>query len=164
MNKKIFILAITIILIISLVIGSTFAAYSIGDANANGSLVLSLDILANISERDNNNIKYVKITTLNDETNMPLYTRVKAITNDFTTIEFQNLTNTNWDYRSDGYVYFMNAIYPGDESTELEIKMNKLYETNLENNTNFNVTVVFETYPVIYDEKANPLPYYEWNE
>ena len=162
MNKKIYILAITIAFMISLIVGATYS-YVYDNSIANGSVNISVTTLANISERDSNNIKYVKVTSSNDESNMPLYTRIKTITDDYSNIEFLNLTNTNWDYRSDGYVYFKNILDPGDETTELEIKMNKLLETNLENNTNFNVTVIFETYPVIYDDSANPLPYYEWD-
>lgn len=135
MKKKILIPLVILILLVSIIVGATFAlepyvpTYSIP--------------LATMSEREVNNIKYVKIIS-DSECQFPLSARVKVYINDYNSISYLNLSNDGWVLRSDGYVYYVNPITEGESTTELQIQLNHLTNHNSDIDDNANMTVIFE--------------------
>ena len=57
----------------------------------------------------------------------------------------------NWTLAADGYYYYSQILSPGETSGELLIAID-----NMDSDQSFNVIVVQESAPVIYDESGNP--------
>ena len=57
----------------------------------------------------------------------------------------------DWSQAADGYYYYSQILSPGETSGELLIAID-----NMDREQSFNVIVVQESAPVIYDENGNP--------
>lgn len=70
----------------------------------------------------------------------------------------------NWEQGADGYFYYRPVLAPGGTTDQFNIRISALKEEITEDRTlptDFNVIVVQEYTPVLYDDDGNP--YADWN-
>lgn len=93
------------------------------------------------------------ITIKNVEAN-DCFVRVKAFYGGLISIEYRNADGGNdWYDGGDGYWYYRPVLKAGATSSQLDIKIN--VPEGFDKDT-FNVVVVQECTPVIYDDNGNP--------
>ena len=73
-------------------------------------------------------------------------------------------TGSGWTAGEDGYYYYGTPVPGGGNTEVLNIVINNIptKEDGLEVGDQFNVIVIYESTPVLYDEGGNPLPA-DWN-
>ena len=89
--------------------------------------------------------------TIENTGDIDCFVRVRA----FAGSQYQNslvYSGENWSLAADGYYYYSEILSPGETSGELLIAID-----NMESNQSFNVIVVQESAPVIYDGDGNPI-------
>lgn len=100
---------------------------------------------------------WTKHVTVQNTGDVDCYVRVKAFAGE--EIE-AGLVYTDeadkWSPGADGYYYYSDRLAPGEESSELLIKID-----HGEGEEDFNVVVIQECTTVLYDEEGQP--YYDWN-
>lgn len=127
-------------------------AYFTTYTSAAGRQVLNLGFTTTkIHETVSEWTKHIQVENTGD---YDCYVRVKL----FTGNKYKDrlaVTPGKWTAGEDGYYYYSDVLTPGSLSDELLVKID---HTGLEED--FNVVVVQEYSPVLYDEAGNP--YYDW--
>ena len=133
--------AMALALPLSAGIGSAYS-YFTANAGAQGSLAVEVGSPeTEIKETVGQWTKHVTITNTGD---IPVYVRVQAFSGSQYPLTYT--TNEAWNYEDSYYVY--NAVLsPGETTTQLDIKITGVKETDKDN---FNVIVVYERTPVRY--------------
>ena len=93
---------------------------------------------------------WTKHVTIENTGDIDCFVRVRA----FAGSQYQDglvYSGENWSLAADGYYYYSEILSPGETSGELRIAID-----NMESNQSFNVIVVQESAPVIYDGDGNP--------
>lgn len=126
-------------------------AYFTAYASAGGGSVLELGHTTEIEENFENWTKDIRITNTGD---VDCYVRVKVLAGSQFTLK---IGGKGWSSGNDGYWYYSDPVAP-DKETESLLAQIKLPEDFKED---FNVAVVQECTPVLYDEDGNP--YADWN-
>ena len=93
---------------------------------------------------------WTKHVTIENTGDIDCFVRVRA----FAGSQYQDglvYSGENWSLAADGYYYYSEILSPGERSGELRIAID-----NMESNQSFNVIVVQESAPVIYDGDGNP--------
>lgn len=100
---------------------------------------------------------WTKHVTIENTGKTDCYVRVRAFAGEEIAA---GLTYTDeadrWSPGADGYYYYSEILAPGEKSSELLIKIDQK-----DKKEDFNVIVVQECTPVLYDEAGQP--YYDWN-
>ena len=133
------------------------AGLSVGSAMAyfttytqvSGGVSLSLGTTSTIPEETVED--WTKHVTIENTGDIDCFVRVRA----FAGSQYQNslvYSGENWSLAADGYYYYSEILSPGETSGELLIAID-----NMESNQSFNVIVVQESAPVIYDGDGNPI-------
>lgn len=150
-NKKTLCLAGTALLLTAgLSVGSAMA-YFTTYTQVSGGVTLSLG--TTITVPDDNVTNWTKHVTVQNTGDYDCFVRVKA----FAGAEYQDgltYSGNNWSLADDGYYYYSKILKAGtslDEKDILDIRIP--YESA---DQSFNVIVVQESAPVIYDENGNP--------
>lgn len=94
---------------------------------------------------------WTKHVTIENTGDIDCFVRVRA----FAGSQYQDslvYSGENWSLAADGYYYYSEILSPGETSGELLIAID-----NMESNQSFNVIVVQESAPVIYDGDGNPI-------
>lgn len=149
LNKKTLGLAgAALFLTAGLSVGSAMA-YFTTYTQVSGGVSLSLGTTTTTPEEtvDQNWTKHVTIENTGDT---PCFVRVRA----FAGSKYQDslvYSGENWSLAADGYYYYSQILSPGKTSGELLIAID-----NMDSDQSFNVIVVQESAPVIYDENGNP--------
>lgn len=102
-----------------------------------------------------------KVITLTNTGDYDCYVRLKALTGDAykdSLLYSEPGGAGKWTPGADGYYYFSDIVVPKGTSTELEVKFAFPAE---EEPTDFNVIIIQECTPVLYDENGNP--YADWS-
>lgn len=137
------------------------AAFTIEDAmayfttytEAEGSHVVSLGATTEIEETVSNKTKHVTVTNVSDEN--ACFVRVKVFSGSYVEC---TPTGANWTYdEADGYWYYGGIVAPGGKTEVLDVSI----ELKNDEIKDFNVVVVQECTPVVYDEDGNPTA--DWN-
>ena len=148
-NKKTLCLAGTALLLTAgLSVGSAMA-YFTTYTQVNGGVTLSLGMTTTIPDETVDN--WTKHVTIENTGDIDCFVRVRA----FAGSQYQNslvYSGENWSLAADGYYYYSEILSPGETSGELLIAID-----NMERNQSFNVIVVQESAPVIYDGDGNPI-------
>lgn len=149
LNKKTLGLAgAALFLTAGLSVGSAMA-YFTTYTQVSGGVTLSLDTTSTTpNERVEDWTKHVTIENTGDT---DCFVRVRA----FAGSQYQDslvYSGENWSLAADGYYYYSEILSPGETSGELLIAID-----NMESNHSFNVIVVQESAPVIYDGDGNPI-------
>lgn len=147
-----FLLALAGVLVLASGIGAA-NAYFTTYTEARGGVTLSLGSTTSIEEKVIDKTKQVQI--VNEAGSQPVYVRVKAFAGSAYTLTYTSEGAAAWLPGSDGYYYY-NRILSGGEATDvLRIEIGGLPEDPGEDET-FNVAVVYESVPVIYDQNGFP--------
>lgn len=130
-------------------VGKTIA-YFTTYAEAKGTVEVTLGDKTTINEDMKENSKLVQIN--NDSDSQPVFVRVKAFSG--STYPFTYESDGNWSPGNDGYYYYGPVLNPGEKTTELKVTIK--FPEDADVGDNFNVVVIYETTPVIYDAAGNP--------
>lgn len=102
-----------------------------------------------------------KVVTLTNTGDYDCYVRLKALTGDAykdSLVYSEPDDAGKWVPGVEGYYYYNEIVAPGGTSTALEVKFS--FPEGKEP-TNFNVIIIQECTPVLYDEYGNP--YGDWS-
>ena len=85
------------------------------------------------------------------------YVRIKALVGDEHPVVYSEPSETNgsWKVNADGYYYYGAILAPGESTTQINVGF------SLEGEAGFNVIIVEESTPVLYDEDGNA--YADWS-
>ncbi|MBS6679661.1 MAG: hypothetical protein KH330_18355 [Clostridiales bacterium] len=149
LNKKTLGLAgAALFLTAGLSVGSAMA-YFTTYTQVSGGVSLSLGTTSTIPEETVED--WTKHVTIENTGDIDCFVRVRA----FAGSQYQDslvYSGENWSLAADGYYYYSEILSPGETSGELLIAID-----NMESNQSFNVIVVQESAPVIYDGDGNPI-------
>lgn len=124
-------------------------AYFTTYTQTSGSVALSLGgTITTVPREDVSD--WTKHVTIENTGDTDCFVRVKA----FAGAQYQDslvYSGENWSLAADGYYYYSQILPAGEISGELRIAID-----NMDSEQSFNVIVVQESAPVIYDENGNP--------
>lgn len=132
------------------------SAYFTTYARASGGYTIELGERTEIYERFSQWTKHVAVTS--EEGSKPVFVRVKAFWGETYDVSYDG--GEHWTEGEDGFWYCGEILYAEGETPELDIHINNV-PTDVESGDSFNVVVVYETTPVLYD--AEGAPYADWN-
>ena len=153
-KKMIFLLALSVLLATAVTMNSTLA-YFTTYAEAKGGYVVELGD-THIEETFSGWTHRVVITS--DSTSQPVYVRAKAFAGNACTLTY---SGNGWELGSDGFHYYDTILYGGEATTEFLVTVGDIPE-GAKPGDGFNVVVIYETTPVLYDEAGNP--YADWTQ
>lgn len=155
------ILAAAIILTASLSVGSALA-YFTTYCRAQGAVAMDMGFTdTEIEEKVDEKGKHITVLNIGE---YDCFVRVKVFAPDFANLNFEE--SDGWEYdKSDGYWYYTPVLTAQGETTELLAKY-EFPEAPGEGEEDtrpdeFNIVVVYEYTPVLYDEDG--APYADWN-
>ena len=146
-------LAAALTLTASLSVGSALA-YFTSYCTAEGAVAMNMGFTETEIHETVRDGKHIIIENTGD---YDCFVRVKVFApND---IEFWSETKEGWmKHEDDQYWYYNSVLAPKEKTPELLIKYR---QTDGSNPDEFNIIVVYETTPVLYDENGNP--YADWD-
>lgn len=151
-NTALLIVAIALILV---TYTNGISAYFTTYTEAMGGYIVHVGDDTDIYEQFSNWTK--RVTVVSGADAQPLYVRARAFAGDEYTLLY---SGTDWTLGEDGYFYYSKILYPGEETKELLIRIEDIPEDAVPGDS-FNVEVIYETSPVLYDENGNP--YADWS-
>ena len=159
---------------VALVLGmgiSPAAAYFTDSSTANGGLPISVKPSTDIHEWYKNGVKHVII---NNDANAdaPVFVRARTYASGVLNV---STAGSGWTDAIDGWHYYgaskdsLTALNPGEDANELTVSIDFPKETNpdgslagYEFGDNFNVIVVYESTPVLYNAEGNAFADWEF--
>ena len=143
---------LTLILTLILSMGLGFAAervyaYFTTYATAKGTVPVSLGTRTELTEEYADWKKTISVKNTGDVT---VYVRVKVFGGSQFTITAEG---TNWSLGTDGYYYYSLPVAVGETTENIVASIEKTTDVT----SSFNIIVVQECTPVMYDEDGNPL-------
>lgn len=153
-RKNLCLAAVALTLTAGLGVGSAMA-YFTTYATASGGASLSLNNTVTIPEEEV--VNWTKNVIIQNTGETDCYVRVQVFAGE----KYQNSLqysdeNGKWTPGGDGYYYYSDIVPAGGQSEKLMIHID-----NLDSEDDFNVIVVQESTPVLYDE--NNEPYADWS-
>lgn len=150
LNKKTLGLAVTASLLTAgLSVGSAMA-YFTTYTQTSGSVTLDLGMTT--TNVDDEVVDWTKHVTVENTGSYDCFVRVRA----FAGAQYQDsltYSGNNWSLAADGYYYYSQIVEAGTSTEDiLNIHIDKK-----DSDKDFNVIVVQESAPVIYDENGNPV-------
>lgn len=175
-KKSIFLFALAIVLILATSISGALA-YFTTYAEAQGGHTIELGFNTDI-DAEGFSAWTNHVIVINNEYSQPVYVRAKAFAGSaYQLIYFDE--SGYWGPRKkdsknevssadDGYYYYSDILYGGQETTELLVRIENIPTADTQSNDNmlydgfsFNMVVIYEVTPVLYDEDGNP--YADWS-
>ena len=126
-------------------------AYFTTYARAQGGKVLTLGNTTEIDEEYDGQ-KHIRVT---NQGNADCYVRVKVFTGSLVELTYGG--SSQWAPGADGYYYYSDMVPAGGITEELLVSIHASGELK-ELGTDFDVIVIQECAPVMYDESGNPYP------
>lgn len=134
-------------------------AYFTSYAQAEGGYVINLSDKTEITEKFSDWTKHVAVTS--DQDSAPVYIRVKAFGGNLYPLQYVPAVAGDWTKgENDDYYYYNKIVRGGETTSELQIEILKIPKKPEDGDT-FNVIVIYESTPVLYDGEGNP--YADWN-
>lgn len=126
---------------------------------ASGRIPLGMeDTKTDIEEEVKEWTKHVVITS--EEDSQPVFVRARAFGGEQYDLVYSDPTGS-WSQGTDGFWYLNRPLLGGEKTPELLVKINGVPDKPQEEaDKEFNVVVVYETTPVLYDASGNP--YANW--
>lgn len=155
-RKNLLLFSLAAVLVLTTFI-STAYAYFTATASALGGQTVSLDDGWRIDEDFYDWTKHVVIESTGST---DCYVRART----YAPAQYQDkllYSGDGWERRDDGWWYYTGILEGGKKTNELTVRIEGLTEAP-ELNENFDVVVVYECAPVLYD--ANGDPYTSWPE
>lgn len=156
-KKHIFLAVCAVALLLFGTAGSAWA-YFTTYVEARGTLEISLEDVTTVEEEFNSWTKHVAVAS--DADSEPVYVRARAYCGSQYELIYTSADN-KWTPNSDGYYYYSDILYGGEKTSELLVRIENVPE-DVKDAAEFNVAVIYETTPVLYDESGNP--YADWNQ
>lgn len=156
MKKHVYLAAAALVLAGSLTVGKA-AAYFTTYATATGGAEVDLGFTR--TEPNEEVYDWTKHVQIDNTGDYACYVRVKAIAGE----KFQSglvISGEGWTLGDDGYYYYKDLIPAGQSTPQTDQLLVKI--DNMDSQEDFNVVVVQECAPVLYDENGNP--YADWNQ
>ena len=155
-RKKSHVSRMTLLAAVALVIASagavqTSLAYFTTYATAKGSHELALGTQTTLHEEIKDMEKHIRIENTGG---IDCYVRVKVFAGSTVGLSF---AADGWRQETDGYWYYNDIVAPGASSSTMVVSIKGPEDEDMET---FNVVVVQECTPVLYDEDGNP--YADW--
>ncbi len=155
-KKSIFLAVFAVVLALSGTAGSAWA-YFTTYVGARGMLTLELGDETTIDEpKFESWTKHIVVSS--DPGSKPVYVRARAFCGSQYSLVYSG--SDKWTPGSDGYYYYSDILNGGEKTEELLVKIENVPE-DVADASEFNVAVVYETTPVLYDEDGKP--YADWN-
>lgn len=154
--KNILLISFAVIFIIAAGIGEA-SAYFTTYASAKGGHTIELGYETTIQEGFDSWTKHVKIQNT-EEDSQPIYVRARAYCGDNYKLDYFSESSEDggsWVDGKDGWYYYTKPVAAGEDTSVLDVIIADIPEDSDE----FNVVVVYESTPVIYDENGNPYPW-----
>lgn len=155
LHKKPLIMAVaTLALTGTLAVGSAMA-YFTTYTTAGGGVTMNMGFTETVpDEKVDENGKHV---TIKNTGNYDCFVRVKA----FAPVELTyNAPDGGWSAGKDDYWYY-DEILPAGQTTGSELNITYTFPSGDDKPEEFNIVVIQECTPVLYDEDGNP--YADWN-
>ena len=157
-NKKTICLGfVAIVLVAALAVGSAMAYFTAFDT-AEGGLTLDIGFTqTNPNEKVEDETKQLTITNTGD---YACYVRMKALTGDRYKdgLRYSEPAGEGkWTPGADGYYYYSDILQPGETTSQINVN----FELPEEDPTDFNVIIIQESTPVLYNENGEA--YADWN-
>jgi hypothetical protein len=146
-NKKVTILAAAALLLVMSVSAGTAMAYFTTYATAKGGVPVALGPETTVHEDYEDWEKTISVENTGD---VPVYVRAKVIAASQFTVTIEG---SEWSLGNDGYWYYEEVLPVGGRTENLVASIEKLDEVT----SSFNVVVVQECTPVMYDTDGNAL-------
>lgn len=129
-------------------------AYFTTYVSAGGSGVLNLGAETELVEDVSNMTKHISVKNTS-QTN-DCFVRVKVFCGSQLTVSYEDSSEGEnlWYSGEDGYWYYRMPLGPGEATEILDVKINDLPESF--DRDSFNVVVIQECTPVVYDEDGSP--------
>lgn len=155
LNKKTFCLAAAALTFAASLKAGSAMAYFTTYAAADGGQEISLGLTTTVPDETVSD--WTKHIVIRNTGETECYVRVKILAGgkyeEGITVSD---TSGKWTPGTDGYYYYSDILAPGESTEELIVKID-----NMDSEQSFNVIVVQEWTPVLYDESGNP--YADWN-
>ena len=153
-NRTIGLVAAALVLVACIGVGSAlayFTTYTVAEGGMN--IVLNFSD----SEIEEKVIDGQKQIALKNTGDTEAYVRIKALVGDDHPVVYSEPSETNgsWKVNADGYYYYEAILAPGESTTQINVGF------SLEGKESFNVIIVEESTPVLYDENGNA--YADWS-
>lgn len=158
MNRSALALALALVVVALTATVGTTLAYFTTYADAKGSLPLALAERTQITEEFSDWTKHVEIANAEGADAAPVFVRVKAFSGSSFPLIFTD-TDGKWSPGTDDYYYFADPVAPGDRTSVLDVRIDGVPAQAAVGDA-FNVVVVYECTPVLYDADGNP--YADW--
>ena len=133
-------------------------AYFTTYAQAEGGYPIHLGGRTDITEEFSDWTKHVAVTS--DPESAPVYVRVRAFSGSLYTLEYSAEVGGDWTPGDDGYYYYNKILNGGETTTGLNVSIGGIPE-DAEDGDKFNVVVIYESTPVLYDDRGEA--YADWN-
>lgn len=155
------VVALAAALALSATVGIT-GAYFTTYAAAKGSVEISLQDETSIDETVTNMTKHVVISNDVPEngSSISVFVRAKAFSGSTYPLVYTS-ADGKWKLGDDGYYYYETPLEPGQKTSVLDVAITNVPTANLKPGQNFDVSVVYETTPALYDDEGNA--YADWN-
>ena len=147
--------ALAVVLVLGVSLG-TATAYFTTYARAQGGYTIELGEQTEIYERFSQWTKHVIVTS--EEGSEPVFVRVRAFWGETYDVVYDG--GDSWTEGSDGFWYCRDILKGGEDTPELDIHIVNV-PSDVEVGDGFNIVVVYETTPVLYD--ADGAPYADWS-
>lgn len=126
-------------------------AYFTANTRAKGGFTIHQSATTSIDESFNNWTKHIAIT---NQEGVPVFVRARA----YSAFKVQ-YSGTGWKSNEDGWYYYQSAVEEGKTTGTLNVKIEE--RPTPEEETNFNVAVVYESTPVQYE--ADGTAFADWS-
>jgi hypothetical protein len=144
-SKKVTLLAAAALVLVLGVSVGTAMAYFTTYATAKGGVPITLGAQTSIHEEYGDWTKTISVENTGD---VPVFVRAKVLAGSRIDV---TITGTNWSLGKDGYWYYSEALPVGGTTANLVASIEK----NADVTSSFNVAVVQECTPVMYDADGN---------
>lgn len=129
----------------------TALAYFTTNASAAGSVAVALGSDPSIKEDvDETHGKTVTITN-GANSAQPVFVRMRAFASSDMSLNYSENDTSIWEKKDDGWYYLRQPLAPGDKQT-FYVNFNNPQPGTIDD---FDITVVYETTPVVYDKDGN---------
>ena len=143
---------LALVLVMSFHIGESMA-YFTTYATAKGGYWITLGSSSEIREKMVEWDKYIQVENTGETTS---YVRIKVFTGSAYELKYTDKSSGKWTLAQDGYWYYSDPLEPGAMTGELVVSIKVPEELA----ASFNVTVIQESTPMLYDEEGTP--YADW--
>ncbi len=156
-KRDIFLAVFAAVLVLAGSAGSAWA-YFTTYVEARGMLTLEMGDETTIDEpKFESWTKHIVVSS--DKGSKPVYVRARAFCGSEYKLVYTG--SSKWTPGSDGYYYYSDILNGGEKTEELLVKIENVPVEDVKDGSEFNVVVIYETTPVLYDESGKP--YADWN-